>query len=191
MLKLPLEPLRMLNLELISRRLGQYGVVWLTAFMAVLAAGLIAAFGFHVAFVKAADLLLAIAFPILGLGLGGFVILTLTARESWLTKTVLCVLALLLALPLLWSPVLAVVGGAWATQVSIEYSEVYAGFRILVGRLLYALTEQVFGSPLVDAAWNFMQGFAGLVGFVSAVAHTLHVIRRLSNEPNPAASPSN
>lgn len=181
----------MLNLELIGRRLGQYGVVWLTAFMVVLALGLIAAFGFHVAFVKAADLLLAIAFPILGVGLGAFVILSLTARESWLTKTLLCVLTLLLALPLLWSPVLAVVGGAWATQVSIEYSQVYAGFRILVGRLLYALTDQVFGSPLVDAAWNVIQGFAGLVGFVSGVAQTLQVIRRLSNAPSPAAPASN
>ena len=178
----------MLNLDLIGRRLGQYGLVWLNAFLLVLVAGLIAAFGFQVAFVKAADVLLTIAFPLLGLILAGFLILTAAARESWLTKTVLVVLAILLALPLLWSPVLAVVGGAWATQVSIEYSEVYAGFRILVGRLLYTLTEQVFGSPLVDAAWSFMQGFAGLVGFVSAVAHTLNVIRRLSNEPNPAAS---
>ncbi|WP_304169362.1 hypothetical protein [Phenylobacterium aquaticum] len=180
----------MLNLELIGRRLGQYGVVWLTAFLGVLIAGLIAAYGFQVAFVKAADVLLTLAFPLLGFILAGFLILTLMARESWLTKTLLVVLTLMLALPLLWSPVLGVVGGAWATQVSIEYSEVYAGFRILVGRLLYAVTDQVFGSPLVDAAWSFMQGFAGLVGFVSAVAQTAHAIRRLSNEPNPAASQS-
>lgn len=173
----------MLNLTLIRQCFRQYGLVWLGAFALVLAAALIAWKLAKMDYIPAADLLLTGAFPVLGLILAGFVIYALALKQSPLTKAVVIVFAVVLALPLLWAPVLGVIAGAWVAHVSIEYSSVYAAFRITVGKLLYVVTEQVFGSPLVDAAWKAMQGFAALVGFISAVVHSWRVVQRLSDSP--------
>lgn len=173
----------MLNLTLIRRCLRQYGLVWLGAFALVLAAALIAWKLATIDYIAAADLLLTGVFPVLGLILAGFMIYALALKQTPLTKAVLIVFAVVLALPLLWAPVLGVIAGAWIAHVSIEYSSVYAAFRITVGKLLYVVTEQVFGSPLVDAAWKAMQAFAGLVGFISAAVHSWRVVQRLSDSP--------
>lgn len=173
----------MLNLDLIRLRLRQYGLVWLGAFALVLAAALIAPNITKIDYIPVADMLLTAALPTLALALVVFVIFALATAETPLTRGVLVVLAVVLALPLLWSPVLGVIAGAWVAQVSIEYSSVYATFRIGVGKLLYVITEQVFGSPLVEAAWKVMQGFAALVGMVSAVVQAWRAIERLSRKP--------
>lgn len=173
----------MLNLTLIGLCLRQYGLVWLGAFSLVLAGALISWRLAKIDYIPTADLLLTAALPLLALVLAGFLIFVLVQREHLLTKAVLIAITVMLALPLLWAPVLGVVAGAWVADVSIEYSSVYTNFRITVGRLLYLVTEQVFGSPLVDAAWKAMQGFAALVGFVSAVVHTWRAVERLSARP--------
>ena len=174
----------MLNLTLIRWCLRQYGLVWLAAFALVLAGALIAWKLAKMDYIPVADLMLTAAFPVLRLILAGFVIYALAQKQTPLTKAVLIVFAAVLALPLLWAPVLGVIAGAWVAHVSIEYSSVYAAFRITVGRLLYVVTEQVFGSPLVDAAWKAMQAFAGLVGFISAAVHSWRVVERLSDKPS-------
>jgi hypothetical protein len=179
--------LAMLNLDLVRLRLGQYGVLWLLAFLLSLAACLGAAYGLHMSYVAAANPVLAAAFVAIGLALGAFLVVTIAADEPVFTKVVLVVLALLLALPLFWAPVLGVGGGAWAARVSIEYSSVYAGFRVLVGRLLYDVTGLLFGNPLVDAAFSFMEGFATLVGFLAALGQAWHMLKQISTRPGEAA----
>ena len=173
----------MLNLDLIRLVLRRYGLVWLGAFGAVLAAALLGRYLARIDYIPAADMLLTVALPALGLLLVAFLVYAVFLAETVLTRAVLVVLTLALALPLLWAPVLGVVAGAWVADVSIEYSSVYAGFRITVGKLLYVITERVFGSPLVEAAWKVMQGFAALVGMVSAVANTWRAVERLSAKP--------
>ncbi len=173
----------MLNLDLIRLASRRYGLVWLGAFGTVLAAALLGRYLARIDYIPAADMLLTVALPALGLLLVGFLVYAVFLAETVLTRAVLVVLTLALALPLLWAPVLGVVAGAWVADVSIEYSSVYAGFRITVGKLLYVITERVFGSPLVEAAWKVMQGFAALVGMVSAVANTWRAVERLSAKP--------
>jgi hypothetical protein len=177
----------MLNLTLIRIRLGQYGLAWLIAFAVAFAASLAAAHVFDLPFARAADPVLGAGFGILGCLIAGFFVLTLAARQTWLTTTFLLILGLVLLLPLLWAPVLGVVVGAWVERASIEYSQVYAAFRILVGRLSYDVTEQIFGDPLVDAAWAFMQGFAAFVGFLAALGQAWHMLKQLSDQPGQAA----
>jgi len=176
----------MLNLTAIRIRLGQYGVAWLTVFALSFLASLAGARMLQLPFVRAADPVLAVSFMILGVLLAVFFVVSLAERQTPLTHTALVLLGLVLLLPLLWSPVLGVVAGAWVERASIEYSHVYAEFRILVGRLLYDVTNLVFGNPLVDAAWAFMQGFATFVGFLAAVGQAWHMLRQLSRPADQA-----
>ena len=130
----------MLNLDLIGARLGQYGAAWLAAF-----AGL--AIGFAV-----------------------FVALTLLSSQSGPTKTVLLVLGLILLFPLFWAPMLGAIASAWIGQAAIEYSSVYAGFRIIVGKLVYAVMSLFTDNPYLDAGMAVFQGIATVVGFIASLA---------------------
>lgn len=180
----------LLNLTLIKRRLGQYGLAWMLLYGLVLVSALIATYLGDRAYIEVADILLKVAFWAVGGVLALFAISSVLQKETVLTHASLWVLALILTLPLFWAPVLGVVTGAWVAHVSIEYSSVYAGFRILVGRLIFGVTETILGSPMVDAGWAFMQVFAGVVGFVSAVGHVWTTIQRLGHTPvhEPAGS---
>lgn len=178
----------MLDLQLVLRRLSQYGGVWLIAFVVTLSAGLIGVFAFDRRAVEMADLLLPAVFVALAMVLLAFVAATMVAKESLLTKLVLLALAVLLLLPLLWSPVLGVVSVAFAADQAIEYSDAYREFRIIVGRFLYVLTEQVFGSPMLDAAWRFMEVLAAVTGAAAAVARTWTFIQSISEKPEKAAA---
>jgi hypothetical protein len=176
----------MLNLELITRRLGHYGAAWLLSFLLVFLGGLGLSLLLHLDLITVADRLLAVAFVGLITGLAAFLAMTLFAAETWQTKSVLIVLGVLLLLPLLWAPVLALIACAWIAHVPIEYSGVYAGFRIVVGRLLFDLTELIFGNPLVETAWSFFQGLATVVGFFSALAQIWTFLQKLSARRSPA-----
>lgn len=176
----------MLNLELITHRLGQYGAAWLLSFLLVLLGGLGGSLLLRLDLIMVADRLLATAFVGLVLAVAAFVVITLFAAETWLTKLVLILLGVLLLLPLLWTPVLALVACAWIAHAPIEYSSVYAGFRIVVGRLLYALTQTLFGNPLVETAWSFFQGLAAVVGFFSSLAQIWSFLHRLQTRSSPA-----
>ena len=114
-----------------------------------------------------------------GLLLAAFLVITVFARESVTTKLVLIVLGLILALPLLWAPVLAVVLDAGLTKTSIEYSNAYAGFRIIIGRLLFPATQAVFGGDLVSVAWVWFQGVATVIGFIAAVSQVWPMMLRM------------
>lgn len=159
----------MFNTALIRTRLGQYGAAWLLAIvlsiLTILAGGWLA----HMPLVKVADLVLPVAFAGLTLAVLGVLVMTLTAgRETVATRLVIALLAVLLFLPLLWAPVLGAVGAAWIGKVSIEYSEVYAQFRILISQGLFKLAGLMFANPLIDTVWTLFQGLATIVGFISA-----------------------
>ena len=166
-----------MNGSLINTRLGQYGAAWFLSFLLVLVAGLVGSLVLHMDLIRLADLILPVVLGLLGLLLAGFLVATVFAREGLATKIVLIVLGLILALPLLWAPVLAVVVDAAMTKVSIEYSNAYAGFRIIVGRLLFP--AGAVGGELVSAAWGWFQTVATVIGFIAAVSQLWPMMQRM------------
>lgn len=171
----------MLNLIRVKAFLSLYGVVWLSAFAASLGAVVLAKLlGLNV--IGTADMVLGLTLGALALALLAFFVAILMSRETGRTKLVLGVMGLLLGGPLLWSPVLGVAGGAAIAGSAIEYSGVYAAFRIAFGRLSYALTETILGSPVVEAAWSFMQGLAAVIGFLAALGQLWRLLRSMAGQ---------
>jgi len=168
-----------MNGSLLKTRLGQYGAAWFLSFLGVLVAGLVGTLALHMDLIRLADMILPVVLGLLGLLLAAFLAITVFAPESAATKIVLIVLGLILALPLLWAPVLAVVLDAAVTKVSIEYSSAYAGFRIIVGRLLFPVTG--VGGELVSAAWGWFQTIATVIGFIAAVSQLWPMMQRIMN----------
>lgn len=159
----------MFNTALIRTRLGQYGAAWLVGYVLALVAVLAGAWLTPTPLVRVADLVLPVALAVLTLAVLAVLVATLTAgRETVATRLVIVLLALLLFLPLLWAPVLGAITAAWIGHVSIEYSAVYAQFRILVSQALFSLAGLVFANPLLDTVWTLFQGLATVVGFFSA-----------------------
>ena len=96
---------------------------------------------------ETADLVLPIAFALLGLTMIAGVVLTVIKDVGLTTKSLVTALALLLVLPLLWAPVLAVVVTAAIAGASVEYSSAYADFRIAVSHLIYPLVALLGEDP--------------------------------------------
>ena len=159
----------MFNSALVRVRLGQYGAAWLISFVFGLIAILAGSALAHMRLVEVADLVLPVEFAILTLAVLAVLVMTLIAgRETVATRLVVFVLALLLFLPLLWGPVLGAVTAAWIGHVSIEYSEVYAQFRIQISQALFKLAGLMFANPLIDTLWTAFQAVATVVGFLSS-----------------------
>ena len=74
------------NSALLRTRLGQYGLAWLVAFLAVPAVALAAVFGLHMDQIRVLDLVLPAAFAALGAALAAFVVVTVMARQSAATS---------------------------------------------------------------------------------------------------------
>jgi MFS family permease len=167
----------MFNPGYLKRRLGQYAALWVGAFLLSGAAILIG--------LMFADLMVAIdrVLPILlggaALGLGVGVVLSLVSGETPGTKLAVLLLALLLALPLLWAPVSAAVAIAFFADRSIEYSESYAAFQIGVSRVLFPIGEALGDGDLFGWVWTAFQWVSTVVGFFSAVAKIWPAIRRM------------
>ena len=168
-----------MNGRLLRTRLGQYSAAWFLSFLLVLVIGLVGSLVLRMDLVRLADMILPLVLGLLGLLLAAFLVITVLARENVTTKLVLIVLGLILALPLLWAPVLAVVLDAGLTKTSIEYSNAYAGFRIIIGRLLFPATQAVFGGDLVSVAWVWFQGVATVIGFIAAVSQVWPMMLRM------------
>ena len=176
----------MLNLALVQTRLGQFWVLWLgtLALTLLLVGGGSLLPGVRLA--QVADLVLPPMFTVLVAAAVAFVVMTLLSPQTGLTKAVLVVSGLLLALPLLWAPVLGAGIAAAVAGVSIEYSAAYAQFRIVTSRLIYPLVELASpGSPL-SPVWAVFQAFSTVVGFVAALAQVWSMLRRLSRPMEPA-----
>ncbi|MDR7231624.1 hypothetical protein J2X45_002724 [Caulobacter sp. BE264] len=157
----------------LRRRLSQYGALWLGGFVGTLAVMAVMVFGVRTP-LAAADLVLPIALALLGLAVIAGVVITVVKDIGLSTKSLITALALLLVLPLLWAPVLAVVVTAAIAGASVEYSTVYAEFRIAVSNLIYPLVAMLGEDPLISFVWQAFQVVASVVG---AIASTLQVWR--------------
>lgn len=174
----------MISLAHLKRRLGQYAALWVGAFIASgVGVWLAAAF---VDLMSAADLVLPALLVGVALGLCAGVLATLLSRETLGTRLVVLVLAVLLALPLLWAPVSAAVAIAFVVDRSIEYSHAYAAFQIGVARVLFPISEAIGDGDLFGWVWSAFQWLSTVVGVVSAVAKIWPAIKRLLG-PEPAA----
>ena len=159
----------MINGDLLKARFGQYGAAWLGTFLLVLlgdlAAGLL-----HMPLTSAADLFLLISLVSLAIAFAVFFAQTVLSGQNGATKTVLLVLGALLLLPLLWAPMLGAIASAFIGHVSIEYSGVYAGFRIVVGNVIFGVMSLFTHNPYVEAGIQVFQSLAIFVGFVASMA---------------------
>lgn len=173
----------MISLAHLKRRLGQYAALWVGAFLLSGAGVWLAAV--FVDLMDAADLVLPATMLGVVLGLGWGVIASLLSRETLGTKLAVLLLALLLALPLLWAPVSAAVAIAFFADRSIEYSQAYAAFQIGVARLLFPISEAVGDGDLFGWVWTAFQWISSIVGFFSALANIWPAIKRLLG-PEPA-----
>lgn len=175
----------MVGIGHLKQRLGQYAGLWVGAFL--LSGAAILLLMTRMDLMDAADLVLPVMLALTGLALGVGVVMSFFSSETPLTKILVLVLALLLLLPLLWAPVSAAVAIAYFAERSIEYSAVYAGFRIAVSNLLWAASESFGWVAMFDGLWRAFQWIASVVGFVSAWVNAWPFIRRLlGQEPAPA-----
>ena len=174
----------MFNLGYLKRRMGQYAALWVGGFLLSGAAILMG--------LLAADLMVAIdwVLPVLlgatALALGVGLVLSLMSGETLGTKLAVLLLAVLLALPLLWAPVFAAVAIAFFADRSIEYSETYAAFQIGISRVLFPLSQALGQADLFGWVWTAFQWVSTVVGFFSAVAKIWPAIRRMLG-PEPVA----
>ena len=166
----------MFNIGYLKTRLGQYGALWVAAFMLTGAAIGVGVFFDDLIFII--DKVLPVGLGLAALGLGVGVVVSLMSKETLGTKLVIVMLAVVLAMPLLWGPVSAAVVAAFLADRSIEYSQVYAAFQIRISEILYPVTQAVFGTTF-QTVWTLFQGAATVVGFFSALSTLWPRIRRL------------
>jgi len=161
----------------LKTRLSEYGALWLASFVLVLAGAGFVTFALGRDLVEVADTVLPISFALLGLAVVVGVGVTLVSTASLIAKCLVTLLALMLILPLLWSPVLAVLIIATIGQVVIEYSQAYAQFRIIVSQMLYPMVAMLVEGPLVAVVWNAFQVVASIVGFVASALQVWRVVK--------------
>lgn len=161
----------------IRHRLSQYSALWLGGFLVVLviAAGSSLVAGLDL--IDVADWVLPVAFVALGGAMAFGVGATAVSRAGLATKSLVTALGLLLILPLLWAPVLAVLVTAAIGGVTIEYSTAYAGFRIAVSQLIYPLIALFTDSPLATAVWAIFQVAASVIGFAASMVQVWKAVR--------------
>lgn len=168
-----------MNTDLIKRRLGWYGLAWLGTFVLAMLIGLAGFFLLGADVVDLADIVIPVSLGLLSLGLVGVVVRDLFLRQTIGTKVAVVLLAAVLFLPLLWSPVAAMVAAAWAADRSIEYSSAYAQFRITISQLLWPMLEAVSSGAAFGLAWQLFQFVASAVGFLSSLFQVIAFLRRL------------
>lgn len=178
-----------MDASLVTRRLGQYGAAWLCSFLLtlILGAALVYGLGFDVA--SAADALLSVALPVLALAVVGVAALTLAQPGAPGAKAAVLGLAVLLLLPLLWAPVLGAVVLAWLAGAAIEYSAVYAAFRIAVSQLLYPVVASIVSGAALRLVWDIFQVVATVVGTIASAIQVWTFFRKLMR-PRPFARAS-
>lgn len=170
----------------LRRRLSQYGALWLGGFVGALMVMAILVFGIRTPLAPAADLVLPVALGMLGLAVIAGVGVTVVKDVGLSTKSLITALALLLLLPLLWAPVLAVVVTAAIAGASVEYSSVYAEFRIAVSNLIYPLVAMLGEDPLISLVWQAFQIVASIVGAIASALQVWRFIKPLLYEPDEA-----
>ena len=168
----------MLNFDLMALRLRQYGAAWVLSFLLVLIAGAIAQFLLHMDLISVINVLLLVAFAVIAVLIAVFLALTFTCNETGATKGALLGTALVLAAPLLWAPVLGAVSAAFFGHISIEYSSVYAAFRIMLGKAVWGVLRLFSHNPVIEAGMKLMEIFAAVVGFIASISQLWEVLGR-------------
>ena len=166
----------MINFDLLAKRLRQYGAAWLILFLLVLAGCLIGSGLLHAQMTGVIDLLLLASFASIAVAAAVAFVLCLVSRESGATKTAMIAVGLFLLIPLLWAPVLGAIAAAALGQVSIEYSSVYAAFRIGLGRAVWGIMRIFSENPVIDLGMKLMEIFAAVVGFIAAISQLWEVL---------------
>lgn len=173
----------MLNFDLMALRLRQYGAAWVTAFFGVLIAGTACGLLLHMDLISVINVLLLVAFALIAVLVALFLVTTIAADETGATKGAMVATALVLLTPLIWAPVLGAIGAAFLGHVSIEYSNVYAAFRILLGKGVYVVLRLFSQNPVIEAGLKLMEIFATVVGFVASVSQIWEVLGRRGRSP--------
>lgn len=176
----------MIGRKQLRRRLSQYGALWLGGFVSTLLVMAVMVFGMRMPLASAADLVLPIALALLGLAVIAGVVITVVKDIGLSTKSLITALALLLVLPLLWAPVLAVVVTAAIAGASVEYSTVYAEFRIAVSNLIYPLAAMLGEDTLISLVWQAFQIVASIVGAIASALQVWRFIKPLLYAPDEA-----
>lgn len=166
-------------MDIVKRRLSQYGAAWVGSFLIVLVVALAAVFLLGMEVVAVADLLLPVALAALALAVIVAVVMAFTAQGPLGPKLLVLLLAIVLALPLLWAPVLAVVVSARLIDTPIEYSEAYAWFRITVSNALYPLVSAVVSGAAFRWVWEMFQIFATIIGAIASAIQVWNFARKL------------
>lgn len=169
----------------LSGGLRQFSSAWLTTFGLTLILVLVSAIRSRPEVYDLADRVLLIM--LVGLGLGWFLSVIYAVAVARLTvfgRVLYVFLALVMLLPLLWAPVLGAVVAAWLTGATIEYSTVYAQFRIHVAQILFPATTGLMQADLLEAAWSAFEVVATVVGFLASVVSLWPlVMRQLAPSP--------
>jgi hypothetical protein len=166
-------------MDTLNRLLREYAAAWLGAFLLVLILTLGASALLHMPLTRVADGLLMVALAALAVGLMARVVMTFAGSDGAGTKVAVLLLALVLGLPLLWAPVVAVVVAAKVVHTPIEYSEVYAWFRITVSRILYPLVSAIVSGAAIRWVWEMFQIFATIVGAVASAIQVWNFLRKM------------
>lgn len=167
----------------VKERLGQYAAVWLTGFFL---SGLAILLGMtQMDLMEAADLVLPVMLGLIALAFGVGLIASWVSKETLGAKLGVTLLAMLLALPLLWAPVSAAVLIAFFADRSIEYSDAYAGFQIGIARVLFPISQWFADGDLFGVVWQAFQVVSTIVGFLSALVKLWPAIKRLLG-PEPS-----
>ena len=170
-------------MDTLKTRLGQYGAAWVGSFLLVLVLSLFATVVLGMEMTAVADGLLIAALPVLSFALLAGVALNVIGRDSVGIKIVVVLLALVLGLPLLWAPVLAVVLAAGVNHTPIEYSEVYAWFRITVSQILYPLVSALVSGAAIRWVWEMFQIFATIVGGIASAIQVWNFLKKMFVPP--------
>lgn len=172
-------------MDTLKTRLGQYGAAWVGSFLLVLVLSLFATIVLGMEMTAVSDGLLIATLAALSFALLAGVVLTVIGRDSVGIKIVVVLLALVLGLPLLWAPVLAVVVAANLNQTQIEYSEVYAWFRITVSQILYPLVSALVSGAAIRWVWEMFQIFATIVGGIASAIQVWNFLKKMFVPPAP------
>lgn len=172
-------------MDTLKTRLGQYGAAWVGSFLLVLVLSLFATIVLGMEMTAVADALLIATLAALSFALLAGVVLTVIGRDSVGIKIVIVLLALVLGLPLLWAPVLAVVLAAGVNHTPIEYSEVYAWFRITVSQILYPLVSAIVSGAAIRWVWEMFQVFATIVGGIASAIQVWNFLKKMFVPPAP------
>lgn len=157
--------------QLLDRGIERFGMAWILAFLGSVTLVTPLAVTARGSLYTTMDYVLGAFLILLALGwMGSLIAAVFNPRATPLAKIVFVLAAGGLLLPLLWAPVLGAVVAAWLTGAAIEYSQVYAQFRIHIGQLLFPLVVTLTRSNLLDLGWNAFQAIATVIGFIAAFA---------------------